>query len=260
MADPARLPDPLHLGVQPQIRVGALKGSLAEYGDLFVQAAAQPADGVLAHRLQPQLLDQPVDLAGRDAVDIGLLHDRDQRLLGPPARLQKARDVRPGPQLRDGQLQLTDPGVPAARPVAVTLGLAAIRGTLTQPGAGQPADLGLHQLGDQPGHAVAQHVGVLVCQQLVDQVGSGHPVALGHRVCLLRRSLDRPTIMRHAVADSYSGSVSPAALLHHHLRLDPSGDREGHRVVPSPGGTGPSLWPSTLGRSFSCWALAAKGR
>jgi hypothetical protein len=28
--------------------------------------------------------------------------------------------------------------------------------------------------------------------------------------------------MRHAVTDSYSGSVSPAALLHHHLRLDPS--------------------------------------
>jgi len=131
MADPARLPDPLHLGVQPQIRVGALKRSLTEYGDLFVQAAAQPADGVLAHRLQPQLLDQPVDLAGRDAVDIGLLHDRDQRLLGPPARLQKAREVRPGPQLGDGQLQLTDPGVPAARPVAVTLGLAAARGTLT---------------------------------------------------------------------------------------------------------------------------------
>jgi hypothetical protein len=91
MAHPTRLPDPLHLGVQPQIRVGALKGSLAEYGDLFVQAAAQPADGVLAHRLQPQLLDQPVDLAGRDAVDIGLLDHRDQGLLSPPARLQERR-------------------------------------------------------------------------------------------------------------------------------------------------------------------------
>jgi hypothetical protein len=29
--------------------------------------------------------------------------------------------------------------------------------------------------------------------------------------------------MRHAVADSYSGSVSPAALLHHHPRLDRRG-------------------------------------
>jgi hypothetical protein len=29
---------------------------------------------------------------------------------------------------------------------------------------------------------------VLAGQQLVDQVGGGHPVALGHRVCLLRRS------------------------------------------------------------------------
>ena len=39
-----------------------------------------------------------------------------------------------------------------------------------------------------------------------------------------------------------------------------SGDQEGHRVVPSPGGTRPSLWPSTLGHSFSCCALAAQGR
>ena len=53
MADPARLPDPFHLGVQPQRRGGALKGSRTEDGDLFVQAAAQPADGVLAHLLQP---------------------------------------------------------------------------------------------------------------------------------------------------------------------------------------------------------------
>jgi hypothetical protein len=29
--------------------------------------------------------------------------------------------------------------------------------------------------------------------------------------------------------------------------------REGHRVVPSPGGAGSSLWPSPLERSCSCW-------
>jgi hypothetical protein len=48
---------------------------------------------VLAHPGDAQLLDQPVDLASAHAVDIGLLDDRDQRLLGPPARLQKAREV-----------------------------------------------------------------------------------------------------------------------------------------------------------------------
>jgi hypothetical protein len=40
-----------------------------------------------------------------------------------------------------------------------------------------------------------------------------------------------------------------------------SGDQEGHRAVPSPGGAeGPSLWPSTLERSCSCCALAGQGR
>jgi hypothetical protein len=131
--------------------------------------------------LQPQLLDQPVDLAGGDAVDIGLLDDGDQGLLGPPARRQEGREVAAGAQPGDGQLQLPDPGVPAARSVAVALGLAAVRDAFAQLGAGQRAHLGLHQLGDQPGHTVAQHISVLIRHQLVDQLSSGHPVALGHR-------------------------------------------------------------------------------
>ena len=89
VAHPAGLADPLHLGVQPQVRVGAVQRPLTEHRDLLVQAAAQPADGVLAHPVQAELLHQPVDLAGRDAVDIGLLDHRDQRLLGAPARLQE---------------------------------------------------------------------------------------------------------------------------------------------------------------------------
>ena len=90
VAHPARLADPLDLGVQPQVRVGALQGPLAEDPDLLVQAAAQPGDLVLAQVVQAHLLHQPVDLAGRDAVDVGLLDHRDQGLLGPPARLQEA--------------------------------------------------------------------------------------------------------------------------------------------------------------------------
>jgi hypothetical protein len=131
--------------------------------------------------LQPQLLDQAVDLAGGDAVDIGLLDHRDQGLLNPPARLQEPREVAAGAQPRDGQLQLTNPGIPAALAVAVALGLAAVGGAFTKLGTGQRADLGLHQRRDQPGHAVAQHIGVFAGEQLVDQISSDHPVALGHR-------------------------------------------------------------------------------
>ena len=89
VAHPTRLTDPLDLGVQPQVGVGALEWPLAEHLDLGVQPAAQPGDLALAQMVQAHLLHQPVDLAGRDPVDVGLLHHRDQGLLGPPARLEK---------------------------------------------------------------------------------------------------------------------------------------------------------------------------
>jgi hypothetical protein len=77
VAHPTGFADPFDLGVQPQIRVGAGQRPLPEHGDLLVQPAAEPADGVLAHLLQAELGDQPFDLAGRDPVDVGLLDDRD---------------------------------------------------------------------------------------------------------------------------------------------------------------------------------------
>jgi hypothetical protein len=61
------------------------------------------------------------------------------------------------------------------------LGLAAVGGAFTKLSAGQRTHLSLHQLGDQPGHAVAQHINMLIRHELVDQVSNGHPVALGHR-------------------------------------------------------------------------------
>lgn len=123
----------LLLGVQPHVRVGALQRPLPERRDLLVQAPAQPADLVLAHA-HAELLDHPVDLPGADAVDIGLLHDRDQRLLGTPARLQEARKVRRArPQLRDLQLQLTDARVPAALAIAVALRRSGARSPCSAP-------------------------------------------------------------------------------------------------------------------------------
>jgi hypothetical protein len=96
--DPPAGPHLLDLGVQPQVRIGAVQGPLPERGDLLVQPTAQPRHLVLADSGQPEGLHQPVDLAGRHPVDVGLLDDRDQRLLAAPARLQQAREVRPGAQ------------------------------------------------------------------------------------------------------------------------------------------------------------------
>ena len=180
VAHPARLAHPFHLGVQPQIRVSALQGPLAEDPDLLIEAAAQPHHLVLAQVVQAHLLDQPVDLAGGDPVDIGLLHHRDQRLLGAPARLQKRREVAAVAQLGDGQLDAADPSVPVAGPVAVAVG-GPLQAALAQLRANPGADLGVHQLGSHPGHRLAQHIGVLTGQQLVGKLGSGHPGPFGHR-------------------------------------------------------------------------------
>ena len=120
LAHPAAFADLLDLAVEPHVGVAALQRPFAERLDLLVQAAAQPRDLVLAH-VHAHLLDQPVDLAGGDAVDVGLLDDRDQRLLRAPARLQKAREIRALTQLRDPQLQLTRARRPRALPVPVAL-------------------------------------------------------------------------------------------------------------------------------------------
>ena len=184
---PTPLPDPLHLGVQPQIRIGALQGPLTEHPDLLVQPTAQPRHLILAQLVQAHLLHQPVDLAGGHPVDIRLLDHRDQRLLGAPTRLKKRREVAALAQPGDGQLDAADPGVPLAGPVAVAVGHPVGR-ALTQLGPDLSADVGLHELGGHPGHRLAQHVSVLARQQLVGKLGSGHPGPLGHRGVSLRRS------------------------------------------------------------------------
>jgi hypothetical protein len=47
-----------------------------------------------------------VDLAGRHAVQVGLHHHREQRLIHPPAAFEQRREERSGAQLRDPQLQI----------------------------------------------------------------------------------------------------------------------------------------------------------
>jgi len=130
--------------------------------------------------VQAQLLDQPVDLSGRHAVHVGLLDDRDQGLLSSPAGLEEAGEVGALAQLGDGQLDLTDPGVPSPRAIPIAM-RGPLRAALAEFSADLATELGLHELGGHPGHALAQHVGVLVLEELVGELGSGHPVAFGHR-------------------------------------------------------------------------------
>jgi len=183
----AAIPDLQVLGVQPEIGEGTLERALPEGLDTSVELAAEGRDPVLAHRGDPQLLDQAVDLAGRDAVDVGLHDDRDDRLLAGASRLQEAREVGLATALsRHGQLDLPDPGLPEALPVAVPM-CGPVGAALAAPGADLGRDLGLHQLGGDHRHRLAQEVAVLGDQGLGDDLGGRHALALGHRGASFRR-------------------------------------------------------------------------
>jgi hypothetical protein len=81
--------------------------AVAERADLDVEVGADPGDLGLGNAgVGAERLDQVVDLPGGHAVQVGLHHHREQRLIHPPAPLQQGREERAGPQLRDPQLQV----------------------------------------------------------------------------------------------------------------------------------------------------------
>src|SRR3954462_7277528 len=158
--DAAAGTDLLDLGVDEQIRITAFQRPLAERLDLLVEQCGDPADLALGDP-QPQALDELIDATGRDAADISLLDDRDERLLAALAGLQEAREVAALTDLRDLQLDLTRPRVPPPGPIAVAM-RRPVLGALAMTGADQLGHLGVHQLaGDRP-HRLADHVTVLL--------------------------------------------------------------------------------------------------
>ena len=186
----AAVSDLLDLGVQPQVRVTALERPVAKRVDLLVQALADARDLALGDP-QPQRLDQLVDLAGRDAGHVRLLHDRDQRLLRALARLQKAGEVAATADLRDRQLDLPSTRRPRPLPVAVAM-RQPLRVALPVLGADQLRHLRLHQLLHHPAQRLAQEVDALFLEQKADDLLSRHPLRLGHRGDSSRRRPGSP--------------------------------------------------------------------
>ena len=91
----------------------------AERADDLVQAGADPRDlGLGDPGVDAQRLDQVVDAAGRDAVDVGLHHHRVQRLVDPAAGLEDRREERALAQLGDPQLDVAGLGGQQPRPGA----------------------------------------------------------------------------------------------------------------------------------------------
>ena len=108
-------------GVNPQIRPLALDRSIKEGFTLVVDLFAQPADLALGDAAHAHGLDQVVDRAGRDILDIGLLDHRGQRLFGQPPRLEEAGEVAALPELGNAQLDGAGPRLPVPLAVAVAL-------------------------------------------------------------------------------------------------------------------------------------------
>ena len=80
-------------GVDPQIGPVAFDRPLEEGLHLAVDLLAEPGDLALGDAAHAHGLDQIVDRARRDALDIGFLDDGGKRLLGHAARFQEAREV-----------------------------------------------------------------------------------------------------------------------------------------------------------------------
>ena len=95
--------------VEEHVRVGDVgQGPVPERADLLVEVRADPGDlGLGDPGVGAQRLDQVVDLAGRDPVQVGLHDHREQRLVDPPPPLEQRGEERPRPQLGDPQLQVT---------------------------------------------------------------------------------------------------------------------------------------------------------
>src|SRR5512147_197034 len=95
-------------GVQPEIRPLPLDRALQKGINPVVNLLAELGDLRLGDAGQAHGLDQIIDPPGRDTADPSLLDDGDQSLLARLAGLQKRREIRPLPQLRDAELQRTE--------------------------------------------------------------------------------------------------------------------------------------------------------
>jgi hypothetical protein len=153
------------LGVEEQVGVATLQRPGPKRLDMLIQRRADAADLRLRDP-QPEALHKLIDAPRRDPADIGLLDDRKQRLLRAPARLQEAREVAALPDLRDLQLDLARPGIPAPGPIAIAMRRTILGPALTALSTHQLGHLELHPLRRDGLDRLADHIGVLVKQHL----------------------------------------------------------------------------------------------
>ena len=177
--DPAALANLKVGGVDPEIGPFAFDRPGQESVDPIVDLLAQPADLAFGDAGAAHGLHQIVHGARRDAMNIGFLDHRRQRLLGGPAGLEKRREVGARSQLWNAKFDVARSGLPVPIPVAIAL-RRALGALLTIGGAGLATDLQIHQaLGGEADH-LAQQIRITALLYELSQVHHrfGHPLAV----------------------------------------------------------------------------------
>ena len=109
--------------IEPEVGPFPGQRAVEELMHPLIYVFAKLGHRALGDAAEPHRLHQIFDLPRRDATTPCLLDHRHQRLLRRPARLQKAWEVRPRPQLRHPQVQRPHPCLQFAVTLAVAVGL-----------------------------------------------------------------------------------------------------------------------------------------
>jgi hypothetical protein len=127
----------------------------AERDQLGVEVGADPGDLALGDPgVRAECLDQVVDRAGGDAVDVGFHDDGVEGLVDPAAPFEQGWEEGAGAQLGDGQVQVAGLGGEGLVPVSVAqchAGIGVLVPSRSDPGGGLGFDQFLqHPLGHGP--------------------------------------------------------------------------------------------------------------
>ena len=129
----------------------ALRPAKRDRGDLL----AQPADLALRDAGHAHGLDQIIDRAGGDALNVGFLDHRGECLLGHAPRFEEVWKVAASSKLRNPEFDLAGPSLPVS--IAIAVPLRQPLGALLPIGRASASELANLQLHQPPG-GKANHV------------------------------------------------------------------------------------------------------
>ena len=149
------------------------EGPVAERVDPLVEASADPRDLRFGDpRVDTESRNEVVDRPGRHPVDVRLHHHGVQRLVDTAPRFQQRREVRPGTELGDPDLEVTCLRGQGSWAGAVAMGDTVV-GAFVTAGADPFSGFGVDQGLERPLGELADQVGAIADTERVKQFGQG---------------------------------------------------------------------------------------